>query len=166
MTNLQKLVSQHMSKVTDTAQTVNWELRKNKWLEVLNSLNLQIRTMLIKAGVPEKNITDTMHIISEESLGKYKAKGLKVEIGKQVITFTPVASVIIGGYGRVDVNGPQGEVKLIADDADSARNQEDKTPSYERDWIWIAYPAKSRKDSYKFDEEGLVRVIEQTLGRA
>lgn len=167
MTNLQMLVSQHQSKATQIAsQSIDWGQRKDKWLSVLQELIEQIEVWLIGAGVPADQIQITRHRITEETLGDYEALGLAAKIGTATVRFTPIASVIIGGYGRVDVTGPLGEVKLISHDAQPFRDPEDKTPSYERKWVWSAYPDKSRRGGFELDEEGLVRVLELVLGSA
>ncbi len=160
MTHLQMLVSRHQAKAT---RTVDWSKRKDKWLEMLDRLNRQIRDALLAAGVPAEQIQATNHTINEETLGQYEAEGLLVKIGTDTVTFTPVASVIIGGYGRVDVAGPYGEAKLIAEDAEAFPEIEDKAPSKERERIWSVYPDKSRRGSFRLDDEGLAKVLEQVL---
>jgi len=167
MTNLQTLVSQHQSKAAEIAsQSFDWGKRKAKWLSVLQALIDQIRASLVGAGVPAEQIQITRHRIVEETLGDYEASGLQVKIGTATVLFVPVASVIIGGYGRVDVTGPRGEVKLIADDAERFHDPEDKTPSHERDWVWSAYPDKSRRGGFRLDDEGLAKVLELVIGGA
>jgi hypothetical protein len=167
MTNLQMLVSQHQAKAAQVAaQSVDWGKRKEKWLSVLGRLTDQVRASLIGAGVPAEQIVTTRHRITEENLGDYEAPGLEVKIGTATVRFVPIASVIIGGYGRVDVTGPRGEVKLIADDTQAFRDPEDKTPSYDRDWVWSVYPDKSRRGAFRLDDEGLAKVLELVLGSA
>lgn len=164
MSNLKQLISEQMKKA-ENQTTIDWELRKKKWLTVLGELNSEIRKMLISAGVPDDQIKDIQHTIHEERLGTYLATGLRVVIGTQTINFAPIASVIIGGYGRVDVsNSADGKtIKLIAHDKNTFDDTEDKTPSYERDWVWSIYPEKSSRSSYPFDEEGLTKLLEDLL---
>ncbi|MDP1607474.1 MAG: hypothetical protein Q8L93_12700 [Rhodocyclaceae bacterium] len=167
MTNLQILVGQHQAKAAQmAAQPVDWDKRKSKWLSVLQALIDQIRASLISAGVSAEQIVVTRHGLTEETLGSYQAPGLKAQIGTVTVEFLPIGSVIIGGYGRVDVTGPRGEVKLIAEDAQSFHDPEDKTPSYEREWVWSAYPDKSRRSGFCLDDEGLAKVMELVLGSA
>jgi len=167
MTNLQILVSQHQAKAAQMAsQSVVWSKRKEKWLRVLEQLNEQIRASLIGAGVSVEQIETTRHRITEETLGTYDAPGLQAKIGTATVQFVPIASVIIGGYGRVDVVGPRGEVKLIADDVGQFYDPEIQTPSHERDWVWSAYPDKSRQSGFRLNDESLAKVLELVLGNA
>lgn len=167
MTNLELLVRQHQSKAEKiAAQPIDWNKRKNKWLLSLNELMERIQTLLVVSGVPGSNIQHTQHCISEETLGNYEAPGLQIRIGAAGISFEPIASVVLGGYGRVDVSGPNGQMKLIAGDARSF-DPEDKTPSYDREWTWTAYPPiNSRQDSFRLDDDGLAKLIELVLGSA
>lgn len=149
-------------------QQVDWPLRKKKWLAELDLLLSFIRTRLEAAGVSPGQIEVTHHRLHEETLGGYVADGLVLDIGFGKVTFEPIGSVIIGGYGRVDVKGPARDekVKLIADDADKERSQEDQTPSYERNWSWEVYPERSPRVSYPLDEAGLTKLLETVMGPA
>lgn len=82
------------------------------------------------------------------------------------MTFVPIASVIIGGYGRVDVTGPCSEVKLIADAASPVGEGELEAPFFEREWVWSAYPDRSRRGGFTLDDDGLAKVLEVVLGGA
>lgn len=167
MTNLQMLVSQHQAKAAQmAAQSVDWSQRKHKWLTVLEQLMHQLRTSLADAGVPSAQMVTTHHHLTEEALGDYDAPGLEAKIGAAKIQFVPIASVIIGGYGRVDAIGPQGEVKLIAVDSQAFHDPEDHTPSCQREWVWAAYPDKSSRGGFRLDDEGLAKMLELLLGRA
>lgn len=172
MTHLQALVSRHQAKAAQVAaQSVDWNQRKAKWLSALAQLVGQVGAALAAAGVPADAIAVTQHRITEEALGTYDAPGLEVRIGTATVRFVPVASVIIGGHGRVDVIGPNGEVKLIAgDDTDvdarTLHNPQEPPPVHERVWVWSAYPDKSRRGGFLLNDEGLTRVLEQVLGSA
>lgn len=167
MTHLQSLISSHQAKAqVSSRQTIDWNKRKQKWLAVLAQLTQQIRSDLLAAGVADQQIQTIRCPINEESLGAYETQGLAIQIGRSTVTFTPVGSVIIGGYGRVDVTGPRGEVKLIAIDAEPVSGSEDNPPAYAREWEWLVYPERGRSGSFKFDAEGLARVLEVVLGVA
>lgn len=167
MTNLQMLVRQHQDKAALLAsQSADWNQRKAKWLSVLQQLTGQIRTLLIAAGVPDQHIVTTQHHITEDALGSYEAQGLQVHIGTATVQFVPVASVIIGGCGRVDVTGPRGEVKLIADDGQLLDAPEDTAPAHQHEWVWSVYPDKSRRSGFRLDEDGLAQLLVLVLGHA
>lgn len=137
------------------AQQFDWTRRKEKWLTELEQLLALVRRSLLDAGFPAEHLHSTKHSLREDSLGVYEAPGLEVTLpaGGRV-TFRPVSSVIVGGYGRVDVTGPVREsVKLIVDDADDDRPESDETPSYEREWAWHVYPSRGLYQSFPLKEE-------------
>ena len=160
MTHLQMLVSSQQQRAAQAAtQAVDWSQRKAKWLDELDKLNAFIRTSLMGAGVPENDISFFDKTIQEETLGIYTAKGIEVRIGNAVVRFTPVGSVLIGAYGRVDISSTNvrgGTVKLIADASHSDATQAN-IPSYQLDWEWFVYPNRSRSGGYSLDEEGLAK---------
>jgi hypothetical protein len=135
MTDLKSFVQSQLA-LKQASQHVDWSKRKEKWLLELGRLFGFIRVSLHEAGLSEDQIVDVQHALHEDTLGFYDAPGLVVQLpaGGRV-NFKPVASVVVGGYGRVDVTGPatRERVKLIADDADEDRPDGDETPSYERD---------------------------------
>lgn len=166
MTHLQTLISSHQNRAASAGvQQINWQTRRVKWLDALAKLYDRIQRELVFAGVSPDHIQETRHTLTEESLGTYEATGLKVQIGTGSVTFTPIGSVIIGGYGRVDVYGPRGEVKLIAVDADPFHDPVAKPQPHQGDWTWHAYPDKAR-NGFALDQEGLAKVLEQVLGNA
>ncbi len=167
MTHLQMLVSSRQQKAAQIAtQAVDWSKRKVKWLDEIGKLNIFIHDCLVGAGVSENDISFFDKTIQEEALGVYTAKGIEARIGDAIVKFTPVGSVLIGAFGRVDVsstNARGGTVKLIADASHSDSTQAN-TPSYQLDWEWSVYPNRSRSGGYSLDEEGLAKALESVLG--
>jgi hypothetical protein len=160
MADLKDFVQQEMKR-QQRAQTVDWSKRKARWLEELEKIFGSIREFLVAAGLPQEQIEQTTASITEDTLGTYSAPALRLRLpaGGQV-DFKPVASVIVGGFGRIDVTGPTGRrVKLIAEDAVEDRDADDQLPSFERDWIWNVYPGTGIRDTYKFDEQGLAALL-------
>ncbi|MEA3642371.1 MAG: hypothetical protein VBE63_20865 [Lamprobacter sp.] len=167
MSSLQMIVKQHQVRAAQFApESFDWNKRKAKWLASLRQLIDQLRQWLMDAGVPGEEIIATRHSISEEGLGDYEAPGLEVKIGRLLVTFVPVASNVIGGVGRVDVTGPRGEVKLIADTVQPVVDGEPDPSCDDREWLWLAYPDRSRRGGFPLDENGLAKVLEVVLGDA
>ena len=51
--------------------------------------------------------------LNEENIGTYTATRLKVVIGDEDITLTPIGTLLIGAKGRVDVEGSARTSRLI-----------------------------------------------------
>lgn len=161
MSTLKDFIAQQKSGAS-AAPAVDWARRRDKWLQELELLYSRIRSMLLAAGLEDEALRTTSYDLREEKLGAYTAPGLDIQLPAGTVHFTPIASVILGGYGLVTVTGPDKRtaVKLVADDRDENRPAEDETPSYERDWEWRVYPRAGTRNSFALDEEGLRKVLE------
>jgi hypothetical protein len=54
----------------------------------------------------------------EEMLGNYDVERLKIMIGRQIVYLDPKAKFVIGAYGRVDMSGTNGNIKIVLVDED------------------------------------------------
>jgi hypothetical protein len=90
---------------------------KEAWLKNLNHLYQQIEAWL---ALPCKERLLTMAyeevMMYEEPLGTYPAQKMIIKVkgalGEQV-TLTPIGAVLIGGYGRVDMENQRGERAML-----------------------------------------------------
>lgn len=53
----------------------------------------------------------------EDFIGSYSVERMTVHLGAATVMFDPIATLIIGGFGRVDVTSLTNRVRLIAIDA-------------------------------------------------
>ncbi|KQW38436.1 hypothetical protein [Rhizobacter sp. Root404] len=167
MTDLKSFVQSQLAQQA-VVERVDWFKRKEKWLLELKNLFEMIKTSLVDAGLNAAQIVELEQRLQEETLGVYKAPKLTVKLpAGGTVEFRPVASVILGGYGRVDVGGPaKYRVRLIAEDASEDRAEDDSTPAYEREWKWSVYPGVGMSASFPFDEQGLARILAIVTGAA
>jgi len=165
MTDLKRFISEQQAKKQSQERHVDWAQRKARCLDELEQLFVRIRLALVEAGLDESAFTPTTHALQEETLGSYQVCGLRVEMPTGVVQCTPVASVIIGGFGRVDViEAGRGErVKLIAQQPDESP-VDDTRPPYDREWVWRVYPGVGARGGFDFDDKGLVRLFELMVG--
>ncbi|MBC3301407.1 hypothetical protein H0Z09_09750 [Pseudomonas sp. SWRI18] len=161
MTDLKRFISEQQAKKHSRERHVGWEERKKRWLDELEQLFLHIRHSLIDAGLDPSAFVSTSHLISEDTLGSYTAPGLRVQMPAGVVQFTPIASVIIGGLGRVDVEetGRGNRIKLIAQQPEGVSADVSR-----RDWLWRVYPGIGVRKGFDFDDVGLVRLFESIVG--
>ncbi len=95
-------------------QQVDWENVRKNWLDDLKSLYNQVKEWTREAqneGLIQ--ITEHQIDLNEESLGSYKAPALTLNIGQDKVKIYPVARVIIGGKGRVDISSHNAAFMLI-----------------------------------------------------
>ncbi|WPL15267.1 hypothetical protein Thiowin_00152 [Thiorhodovibrio winogradskyi] len=139
---------------------LDWNARKTKWLDELNQLLSQIRDQLMAAGVARENLQEIGFPLNEEYLGQYQAPGLLIRIGASELVLQPKGTRIIGALGRVDVTGPRGRAKLIAELGDEAT---DPAPLTQK-WHWFIYPEHGRHGRYPLTDDNLAQLLTQVLG--
>lgn len=93
---------------------VDWEKRKAVWLEQVNNLYDRISTLL--SGYIDNGAISLARIpveVTEERLGTYLVDELRIGIGEKTLRLTPIGAVILGAYGRVDLIGSRGRIRMV-----------------------------------------------------
>jgi hypothetical protein len=88
--------------------------RLAEWKSKVEELYTNIRGFL-KSHISSGDIIanfDTIEV-AEQILGSYMIRRLSLKIGTQTVIFKPVAAMVIGSHGRVDLQGGAGSVKLV-----------------------------------------------------
>lgn len=103
------------AKVAEAAR-VSFDPEKEKalWLaklEELYGLTKESVGEYIGDGTVRLDFSDVE--ISEESLGRYRAREAHLYVGRQLVKLTPIGTFLIGSRGRVDMTGPKGIVRLL-----------------------------------------------------
>jgi hypothetical protein len=96
--------------------------QKNEWLDYLNALYANIEDFLkeyVDAG--QLRIIRKTIQIDEEQTGPYDAPQLVIGIGRKVIKVVPIGTFLVGTKGRVDVDGPTGNARLVLADKSVTR---------------------------------------------
>lgn len=112
----QKLADLVQEKVrqSSTGERIDWDSRRDKYIEAVNALYERIQLMLAdaigqKAVTPEKRDKQ----LTESYIGTYAINDLILVIGDEPVRFSPRGRNIAGAEGRVDVVGERGEAMLI-----------------------------------------------------
>jgi hypothetical protein len=90
---------------------IDWEGIKEEWLKQLNILYSNVSDWLneyINRGQISINYRDIQ--MNESAMGYYTAKIMEIHFGGKVVRLIPVARLIIGGNGRVDLEGSNSKV--------------------------------------------------------
>jgi hypothetical protein len=93
----------------------DWQKEKALWLTDLQRLFNMIAVWLApmeKEGLLKYHQRDIE--IYEEDLGTYKAPQIRIEAFGDYVDLVPVGTVLIGGYGRVDLVSRNGERAILA----------------------------------------------------
>jgi hypothetical protein len=99
------------------AESIDWNQQREKWLRAIGRLYTDIEHWL--QPYVDKRLASTKRgavQLSEDHIGRYSCPTLEINLSGQVLRLVPVATLIIGAYGRIDVQrGPRpmkGEVLL------------------------------------------------------
>ncbi len=150
-------------------RTFDWRLRRDKWISELENVFATIKDWLCRGGVPQEAFTSFPVEIHEETLGRYVVDGFKVRIGNSLVTFKPIAGVLVGACGRVDIYSDQPgtqQVKLVADLCVDDPSRGDTQLPAEQQWTWLFYPGIAGDGGFVLNEEGLTRALAIVLGES
>lgn len=101
-------------------EEVDWDLRRERWLEKLGEFYDFVDSSLKKYVDRDKmRIVRGTKKLTEPYIGSYEAPTRLVEIGNNRISLVPAGSMLIGAYGRVDMQGPYGRVKFALVSSDN-----------------------------------------------
>lgn len=98
---------------------VDWDERRNWWQGRVGQLYDEIRAWfktLTDDGA--LTITTEMMSVTEETLGTYEVPKLIISLGPQSLELIPLGSIIVGGFGRIDVTSPAGCAMLVLSSED------------------------------------------------
>ena len=128
-----------------------WQNNLKKLYDIVRDfLEEYIQTGKVK--ITEKDID-----ITEEFLGTYTATKMIIQLGNlgKYVELTPVGKYVIAAYGRVDMSGRNGTVRIVLVDSeldsprisvtitsDDPQNKSDATPNLE--WRFVTAPPKMR----------------------
>lgn len=165
MTDLKRFIESQKMLAATQAQ-VGWTRRRERWVSELALLFGWIGHQLEAAGLGQDAFEQPSVKLHEESLGHYEAPSLSVRLPTGLwVDFNPRATVIIGGYGRIDVQSRHAlkQIRLIALDADEDRDSDDQMAADAREWAWRVFPATGTAGSYPLDAAGLGQIFADLL---
>lgn len=88
----------------NTTNAIDWNQHRDKWPASIEDVFQAITQWLRVAGLPRENLERGERTITEETLGRYDSPILTIRMPNfATIAFTPIASVIVGGYVCIEV---------------------------------------------------------------
>jgi hypothetical protein len=117
MTKLDDIIRRQAEAQRANQGRVDWNARRERWVREIGNL-FQTVSQWLQPHVDHQlvqieRMTKELH---EQYLGSYQVPWLHITISGDVIDLVPKASVIVGGYGRVDMRGPDGAVYFVLQD--------------------------------------------------
>jgi hypothetical protein len=142
-------------------ESVDWNERRVWWTTQVTLLLDRIQGWL-RPLIDDKTIEFERAKISvtEEMLGQYEVDSGIVHLGSNKLQLLPVASVILGGFGRIDMIGPNGRIMLILIPRNPNLPQEQQRANA----VWfLAHPAH-RSELSELTQETFEQVFADLFG--
>jgi hypothetical protein len=112
--DLSNLIKKKKKKQTGAGGTINWDARRDKYLDAVDNLYGQIESILAdpiaKKAVKLVRRTKTL---AENYIGTYTVDDLILLIGGEQVRFSPAGRNVAGASGRVDVVGDRDTAVLL-----------------------------------------------------
>lgn len=153
--------SEQQKRTNSSEEAVDWDERREWWLKRLSSLHNDIRNWfrpLSDEGVVTISAKDVP--VYEQYLGPYMAQQLTLSISNWKFDIIPVASLIVGGFGRVDLRGRAGEISAVLTSID------DELPMPQRrdSSLWFLMNRTQRTKLRPLSEEAFKQVFADLMG--
>ncbi len=87
---------------------------RRDWIAAIDDLYAQVEGFIAsyaKRGDIEVSFRPLK--VSEDIIGAYETRRMKLKIGLKEVTLEPIGRLIIGAMGRVDLVGPGGTAKIV-----------------------------------------------------
>lgn len=157
--SLSHLIKKHKKDVEQ--QNVDWSARLERWKNELNDLFSTIEHALIDAGLDSDDVSYAAKEIREDFIGPYSVDRMTVHLGAATVLFDPIATLIIGGFGRVDVTSMANRARLIAIDANETGSEE--VPVSSRKWQWVITDPNSPLHVEEFSKDKIEHLFDIVL---
>jgi hypothetical protein len=117
----------------DEVSPLEWKARLAEWLEELNWLFATLEQWVspaTSAGHASWSARPDA-VIREDFLGEYKAPSYELLVGRRSLIFRPVATLVVGSRGRVDVVSGVRSAMLVLLDGEHEWKIATRTPRLE-----------------------------------
>jgi hypothetical protein len=110
----QNLAEILQKKQKESATSINWDERRDMYLEAVRQLYGRIETILAESIAKHAvSLHRRSKQLTENYIGTYTVEDLLLLVGDEQVRFSPRGRNIVGASGRVDVVGERGEAMLI-----------------------------------------------------
>ena len=93
---------------------VDWQAKKNSWIQSIDDLYREITEQYLKASIGESvDVSYMTKQIAEDYIGEYTVRELVLQVGAEKVVFSPKGTNLVGASGRIDIRGDMGEVTII-----------------------------------------------------
>ena len=98
----------------EKAQGLDWAAKKRDWVDAVPVLYSTIRSLLKTST--DKGIVTIREVsieVTEDFIGTYTLPELRLTVGADRVSFTPIGANVVGALGRVDMKGDRDQFALL-----------------------------------------------------
>ena len=102
-------------KKSKSGADIDWQSRKQAWIQAINDLYGKIAGEYLAGPVGEQlvRVSRRAKALVEEYIGAYQVDELVVQVGDEQVVFSPKGRNIVGASGRIDLIGDMGEKTIV-----------------------------------------------------
>lgn len=95
--------------------SVDWFKKRDDWIKAVEVFYEEKVKDILKDSIEDGSVSVSFDeiTISEEYIGKYKIREMKLQIGDQTVKLSPKGCNIIGASGRIDLIGALGQKTIV-----------------------------------------------------
>lgn len=111
---LEEILQKKKEHKEQNQQDVDWEKEKKLWIESVNTLYKNIELWL--KDYKDKKLLDFYYSeidLDETDIGKYTIHQMHIKLPDEEIKLTPLGTMLIGAFGRIDIENKYKNVRLI-----------------------------------------------------
>jgi hypothetical protein len=135
-----------VTRKTEKKSEPDWEARRDEWLDELKQLYSRLEKYLENYTKDDRiKLTKRPISLREEYIGSYDTEQIDIAIGNSVVNLKPIGTLLIGGKGRVDMQGARATAKIVLAPEDVDRptfrvitsdTKEEKASTDKTVWAW------------------------------
>jgi hypothetical protein len=132
--SLEEILQRKKEHKEQVQQSIDWNKEKDLWIKSVETLYQEIELWLKK--YKEKELLDFSYSyidLEESDIGKYKIRQMHIKLPDEDIKLTPLGTMLIGAFGRIDIESRLKTIPLILmgkeDETSKDEMQEDKWKS-------------------------------------
>lgn len=152
------LRKKHEAECKSSENEIDWEGRKDAWLRRINELFVDIEKWL-KPHLDNRllEIERTQSVLNEQHIGSYSVPKIEMLAGTDRVSLSPVATLIVGSYGRIDMSGPKGrKLMLVLSDTDQPASIRIRVSVWD-EFVEDSHPGKENDDNVQLSSAEIIR---------
>lgn len=117
--SLEEILQKKKEKKEKDTEFIDWNREKESWINAVEKLYHHIEKWL--KVYKDKELLDFQYDnidLEEEDIGKYQIRQMRIKLPDEEVKLTPLGTMLIGAFGRIDLESNSRTIPLILIDKD------------------------------------------------